>query len=175
MSSRSRPAGKPGVKELCILALMGALMFALQVAMASLPNIHLTALLIILTACSFGWCSLYSVFLFVLLEGLMYGFGIWWISYLYVWPLLAAAAILLRKNDSALIWAVVAALHGLCFGALCAIPYLFIGGAGMAFSYWVSGIPFDIPHCAGNFVLTLVLYRPLRSVQTRVLGIAKIQ
>ena len=80
MSSRSRPAGKPSVKELCILALMGALMFALQVAMASLPNIHLTALLIILTACSFGWRSLYSVFLFVLLEGLMYGFGIWWIS-----------------------------------------------------------------------------------------------
>lgn len=154
---------------------MGALMFALQVVMASLPNIHLTALLIILTACSFGWRSLYSVFLFVLLEGLIYGFGLWWVSYLYAWPLLAAAAILMRRNDSALIWAVVAALHGLCFGALCAIPYLFIGGVKMAFSYWISGIPFDIPHCAGNFVLTLVLYKPLSKVLTRALNNGRIK
>lgn len=154
---------------------MGALMFALQVVMASLPNIHLTALLIILTACSFGWRSLYSVFLFVLLEGLIYGFGLWWVSYLYAWPLLAAAAILMRRNDSALIWAVVAALHGLCFGALCAIPYLFIEGVKMAFSYWISGIPFDIPHCAGNFVLTLVLYKPLSKVLTRALNNGRIK
>ena len=32
----------------------------------------------------------------------------------------------------------------------------------MAFSYFITGIPFDIRHCVGNFVLTLVLYRPLR-------------
>lgn len=169
MSSRSRPAGKTGVRDICILALMGALMFALQVALASIPNVHLTAPLIILTACFFGWRAMYSVFIFVLLEGLMYGFGIWWVSYLYAWPLLAAAAVLMRKNDSAFVWAVAAALHGLGFGALCAIPYLIAGGPAMAFSYWVSGVPFDLIHCAGNFTVTFVLYRPLSSVMKRII------
>ncbi len=160
MNSRSHPAGKPGNREMCVLALMGALMFALQAALAAVPNIHLTAVLIIVTAGVFGWLALYPVFIFVLLEGLVYGFGLWWVSYLYAWPLLTVAAVLMRKNSSVLIWAVLAALHGLCFGAMCAILYLFTG-VHAAFSYWLSGVPFDLAHCAGNFVLTLILYRPL--------------
>ena len=75
------------------------------------------------------------------------------------------------ENDSALIWAVAAALHGLCFGALCAIPYFFAGGPAMAFSYWVSGVPFDLAHCAGNFVLTLVLYKPLMAGMRKALSL----
>ena len=70
------------VRDMALLALLGALMFASQVVMASLPNIHIVALLIILTALSFGMKSLYSVGVFVLLEGLMYGFGTWWIGYI---------------------------------------------------------------------------------------------
>lgn len=169
MSSSSRPAGKLSAREICILALMGAMMFALQVAMAPLPNIHATAALIILTAVFFSWRAMYSTAVFVLLEGLMYGFGLWWLSYLYIWPIFTAIAVLLRKNDSALIWAVIAATFGLCYGALCAIPYLIVGGLSMAVSYWVAGIPFDLAHCAGNFVLTLVLYKPLGRVLRTVL------
>lgn len=63
----------------------------------------------------------------------------------------------------------VAGLFGLCFGALCSIPYIFIGGWAMAFSYWISGLPFDLVHCAGNFVLTLVLYKPLHRAMAAVL------
>ena len=50
--------------------------------------------------------------------------------------------------------------YGLCFGALCALPYLAFG-PGAALANWVSGIPFDIAHCAGNFLTTLLLYTPL--------------
>lgn len=69
--------------------------------------------------------------------------------------------IFFRKNDSALFWAVIAGAHGLFFGAMTAIPYLFIGGWEAAVSYWISGIPFDLLHCAGNFVVTLILLNPL--------------
>ena len=34
---------------------MGALMFAFQVALSGIPNVHITAVLIILTAVFFGW------------------------------------------------------------------------------------------------------------------------
>ena len=37
------------MRDMCFLALMGALMLASQVAMAALPNIHIVALLIIIT------------------------------------------------------------------------------------------------------------------------------
>ena len=169
MSTDKGGSGRADIRELCLLSLMGALMFALQAAMASLPNIHVTALLIILCAVFFGWKALYSVAVFIMLEGLIWGFGLWWLCYWYLWPALTVAAVLMRKNDSPLIWAVVAAIHGLCFGALCSVPYLFIGGAEAAFSMWISGIPFDLAHCAGNFVLTLILYRPLYGVMKRVL------
>lgn len=156
------------IRELTCLATMGALMFALKMAMAALPNIHPVAMLIILAALQFSWRSLYAVGVYVLLEGLMFGFGLWWISYLYCWPLLAALTVLLRNNEGRLFWASLAALFGLSFGALCAIPYFFIGGAGMAFSYWLSGIPFDLLHCAGNFAVTFALLPPLQRVLGRV-------
>lgn len=150
------------VKELCALALMGALMEGTKLALAALPNIHLNAVIIVLAAVFFGWKAMYAVGVYVLLEGLIFGFGIWWVSYLYAWPLFCAVCVLLRKNDSALIWAVVAAVHGLLFGALCSLPYFFIGGWKMALSYWVGGISFDLAHGGGNFVLTLLLYKPLK-------------
>lgn len=168
MKPRSRST-RPSVRELCELALLAALMLGLQMAMAALPNIHLTALLVILGAVFFGWKCLYSVAVFVVLEGLIWGFGIWWVSYLYVWPLLAAAASLMRACRSPLIWAVTAGMHGLLFGAMCALPYLFVGGAEAAFAYWIAGLGFDLAHCAANFALTLLLFRPLYALLEKLL------
>lgn len=171
MKSSSKQAGNQRltVREMCWLALFGALMFGTQVAMASLPNIHLVAMFIILAAILFSWKAMYSVAVFVMLEGLVFGFGIWWASYLYIWPILAAVAAIFRANDSALFWAVIAGVHGLCFGALCAIPYLFIGGWSAAVSYWIAGIPFDLMQCAGNFVLTLALLNPLKKLSLKLI------
>ena len=158
------------LRELCALALLSALMLTSQVAMAALPNIHLVATLIIVTTLAFGLKALLSVAVFVMLEGMIFGFGIWWVSYLYAWPILCAVVMLFRKNDAPLFWAIIAGAHGLLFGAMCALPYLFIGGIKMAVSYWVTGIPFDLAHCAGNFVVTLVLVKPLTKLTRRYIG-----
>ena len=85
---------------MCLLALMGALMFVMQVAMAPIRNFHMTDVLIILTAIFFGWKVMYSVFVFVVLEGLMWGFGLWVVSYMYLWPILAAVAVAKRIHPS---------------------------------------------------------------------------
>lgn len=145
-------------------------MFAFQLIMAGLANIHVTAVLIIVCCMVFSWKALYAVFLFVMLEALVWGLGVWTVSYMYMWPALALAALVMRKNSSLVVWAVLAAVHGLLFGVGCALPYLFIGGWEMAFSYWLSGIPFDLVHCAGNFVLTLILLRPLEKIMERALA-----
>ena len=61
MSSPSRSAGKLSAREICVLALMAALIFGTKVALASLPNINLNSVLIILTVVFFGWKALYTV------------------------------------------------------------------------------------------------------------------
>lgn len=155
------------LRDLIELSLMAALMVGTQVAMSSMPNVNLVSVLIILTVIIYGAKAFYSVAVFVVLEGLIYGFGLWFINYLYVWAVLTAVALFFRKYESRLIWAAIAGLFGLCFGLLCAIPYIFIGGPAFALSYWVSGIPFDITHCISNFVLTLLLLNPLRKLLTR--------
>ena len=154
-----------------MLALMAALIFGTKVALAGIPNVNLNSVLIILTVVFFGWKALYAVYVYVLLEGLVFGFSIWWFGYLYVWDVLVIAAMLLRKNDSALIWAVTAGIFGLIFGPLMYLEYFAInGGWEMFFAMWVAGIPYDLTHCISNFVLTLVLFRPLYRVIDAILN-----
>lgn len=54
------------------------------------------------------------------------------------------------------------------FGALCAIPYLFMGGVKTAFAWWVAGIPWDLVHGAANFVIMVTLYKPLAGVMKKI-------
>lgn len=53
------------------------------------------------------------------------------------------------------------------FGGLCSLVYLGFGGIKTAFAWWIAGIPYDILHGISNFVLMLILYRPIRKVLDR--------
>jgi len=59
---------------------------------------------------------------------------------------------------------ILSGVFGLCFGLLCAPVYIFTGGIGLAVSWWVSGIPYDLLHCVGNFGMALILFVPLRKL-----------
>ena len=148
-------------RQIVTAGLLAGLVFALQVAMAGLPNIEPVTLLLILYTLYVPKLALPIVFAFILLEGVTYGFGIWWVHYLYVWPLLVALTHLLRHNSSRLVWACFSGAYGLAFGAMCAIPYFLTGGFYAGVSYWVSGIPFDVLHCLGNAALMFFLDTPL--------------
>ena len=155
------------MRELVTMSLTAAIMIALKEAMSPLPNIEPVSLILIACALVYGVKSLYVAVVFVLVEILIYGLGLWTITYFYIWPILTLAALLFRRMRGRLSWAVFSGVYGLIFGALCAIPYLFIGGLKMAAAYWVSGIPFDLLHCAGNFVLALALLEPFVKVLER--------
>ena len=152
------------VRELALFGILGALTFAAKYVMSFLPNIEPVSLMVMLFAVVFGAKCLYPIYLYVTMEILFYGISLWNINYLYIWAVLAVAAICLRKMQSPLAWAMLSGVFGLMFGALCGIVDIFIGGFGYAVSKWVSGIPFDIMHCAGNFVMALLLFGPLRKL-----------
>lgn len=154
--------GPSSARHLALLGILTAVLLGGQVALAALPNVEVVSLLVILYALALGRQVFLVVYAFVLLEGCLYGFGLWWVSYLYVWTLLAGLALALRRRDlPALFWAIVSGFFGLAFGALCALPYLVAGGPAAALSYWLAGLGFDLIHCAGNFFLCLLLFRPL--------------
>lgn len=142
--------------------LFGALLLAAQVALAPLPNIELVTPLVILATLLLGRYTAYTLAVFVLLEGLVYGFGLWWFSYLYIWAVLAILAHLLRRMDSRLGWALLCGFFGLFFGTLTAIPVIFVSGLAAGGAYIVAGIPFDLLHAGGNFLLGLLLIEPIR-------------
>ena len=152
------------IREIVLFGVLGALTFALQVVMGPLPNIEPVSLLVMLFAVIFGWKGLFPVYIFVAMEILFYGLGVWNVYYLYVWLLLALAAMSLRSMIHPLGWAILSAAFGLLFGALCGIVDIFIGGFGYAIAKWIAGISFDLLHCGGNFVIALLLFMPLRKL-----------
>jgi energy-coupling factor transport system substrate-specific component len=141
-------------------------MYVSQVIMATLPNIELVSFLIILTTRKFGIKSLWSVYIFVFLEVITYGFEIWVVCYLYVWAILVFVTLFVRKLDSVILYTLISSIFGFLFGALCSVPYFITGGIGYGISWIVSGIVtgFDIYHGVGNFLIMLLLYKPISAV-----------
>lgn len=160
----SLKSSTPRLKKLflwILLTLFGGLMYVSQVIMASLPNIEIVSILIIVIARKFSYRVIFSIYIFVLCEIFTYGLSMWVINYLYVWLILAVIICLVRKIDSAIIYAFISAVFGLVFGTLCSIPYFITMGMGGGIAYIVNGLWFDILHCGGNFIIAIVLYKPL--------------
>lgn len=168
MNKKSVQNNKLTIKDIAILGVMVATMTSFKYAMSLLPNIEPVSLLIILYTLFLGPKVIYAIIVFIFVEGLIYGFGIWWVSYLYIWPLLSILTYIFRKQTSPLFFSVLSGIFGLFFGALTAIPYLFAGGIGAAFNYFIAGIPYDLMHCVGNFFLCLALFYPLNTTLNKI-------
>ena len=167
--------GRKRVLRMLILSQLGALVFVLKMALAGLPNIEPVTLLILVYSVTLGRWALIPIYLYVMLEYLVWGVHLWSLCYLYVWLVLWAAACLLRRMTSPLGWAVLAGAYGLCFGALCAPVYAAVGGWLYALTQWAGGVPMDLLHGGGNFVMALILFRPLRNLLDKLLIRAKLK
>lgn len=154
-------------RDITLMALMVAIIEVSKVALAQIPNVELTSFWIIMFTLYFGTRIFYVIPVFILIEGAMYPFGLWWIMYLYAWPILAIVVLLLRKRNNAWDMAFISGMFGLLFGFLCSIPYIFTSGLSGAFAWWVAGIPWDLVHGIANFAIMLVLYHPIKYVMAK--------
>ncbi len=160
--------------DIAMIGMMTAVIVASKEALSFLPNIELVSFWMILFTLYFGWRVWFVVPLFILLECMLYSFGIWNLMYLLAWPVLVLIAWLFRRVDSAWLWAIISGAFGLSYGFLCTLVYAFFVirssgiavGIATAAAWWVAGIPYDIIHCIGNFVLMLALYHPMRKVMS---------
>ena len=149
------------------IALIGIALTIIEVtkfALSFVPGIEVVSLLFIIYTLFFRKKIVYVIPAFCLLEGVLYGFGIWWFMYLYIWAILAVVTYLFRNRTSIWFWSILSGIYGLLFGLLCCPVYLATGGISMAISWWVAGIPTDIIHGISNFIICLMLFKPLNGV-----------
>ena len=123
-----------------------------------------------LFAVVFGWKGLFPTYVYVALEILIYGINTWNIPYLYIWLILFIAARFLRKATHPIAWALLSGVFGLLFGVLSLPSHWAMSGFAGGIAWLLSGIPYDIAHCIGNFIIALVLFAPLRKLLGKLYG-----
>ena len=155
---------KLNVKELVIFAMLGALMYASKLIMEMAPNIHLIGVFIVAFTVVYRKKALYPIYIFVFLTGLLNGFNVWWVPYLYIWTVLWAAVMLLPrqmpKKIEPIVYMVVCALHGFLYGVIYAPAQALLFGLNFerTIAWIAAGFPFDITHGISNFLCgTLIL------------------
>lgn len=149
---------KINVKEIAVFAMLGTLIYAGDIAFEALPNIHLVGVLIVAITVVYRVKALFPIYVYVFLNGLISGFGVWWVPYLYIWTVLWGMTMLIPKNLpkglKPVIYCFVCGLHGILFGTLYA-PFqaLFFGLDFKETLAWIAaGLPFDVTHAISNAV-----------------------
>lgn len=151
------------IKEIAIFGVLGAIIFVSKLVMEAFPNIHIIGMLIVAITVVFRVKALYPIYVFVFLNGLFYGFALWWIPYLYVWTVLWVFVMLIPKKTPRkalpIIYMSVAALHGFLFGILYAPTQAIIFGLNFKsmIAWIVAGFPFDLIHGISNFICGVLI------------------
>ena len=154
---------KINIKEIAVFAMLGALMCISKFVMEPLPNMHLLGVFTVAFTVVYRQKALYPIYIFVFLTGALWGFGLWWIPYLYVWTVLWGATMLLPKNMpkkvAPIVYIIVCGLHGFLYGVIYAPSQALLFGLdfkGMI-AWIVSGFPFDIIHGISNLCLGVLI------------------
>jgi len=159
---------KLNVKELVIFAMLGALMYASKLIMEMAPNIHLIGVFIVAFTVVYRKKALYPIYIFVFLTGLLNGFNVWWVPYLYIWTVLWAAVMLLPrqmpKKIEPIVYMVVCALHGFLYGVIYAPAQALLFGLNFerTIAWIAAGFPFDITHGISNFLCGTLIFPIIR-------------
>ena len=149
--------------DLLVFTMLGVIMLISKLLMEALPNFHLIGTLITAYTIVYRKDALKPLYIFVMLFGLVYSFGIWWIPYLYIWTILWAMIMLLPKNMkpqvAVPVYMLVSGLHGLLYGTLYAPAQALLYGYDFKtmVAWIIAGLPFDAMHCVGNVVLGLLI------------------
>lgn len=153
-------------RDIAVTGTMVALLEISKRALDLLPNIELITFLLIMFTLYYGWKTLAAAMAFATFECVYFGFGPWTLTYYYVWPVLIFLVMAARRKGRTgrLFYAILSGAYGLFFGFLCSLYTLVLSGPKVQFAWWVAGIPYDIAHCIGNFVICLVLFGPMNSL-----------
>ena len=154
---------KLNVKEVAVFGMLGAMMYASKIIMEVFPNIHLLGVFTIAITVVYRKKALYPIYIYVFLNGLLSGFAVWWIPYLYIWTVLWGVTMLLPEKIpekiKPIIYMCLCSIHGFLFGLLYAPVQAIIFGLGFngTIAWIIAGLPFDFVHGVSNFLCGMLI------------------
>lgn len=163
---------KLNIKEAVVFAMFGAIMYLSKLLLEFLPNVHLIGVFIVTLTIVYRQKALYPLYVFVFLTGLLNGFSLWWIPYLYIWAVLWGGAMLipekrLPEKAKPFVYMAVCSLHGFLYGTLYAPAQAImfhLDFKGMI-SWIIAGLPWDAVHGVSNFCCGILIYPLIKAIR----------
>ncbi|MBZ2175865.1 hypothetical protein K8M07_11520 [Schnuerera sp. xch1] len=156
-------------RDVVLIGILGATITTAKLTLSFIPNVEVVTLLFIIYTITFGYKKGFLVsMVFTTTEIFIYGFSTWFLVYYVIWPMLVIITELMRKRiESEYGYAIVGAIFGYTFGFFFAIMESFFYGTAYGLAYWIRGIPLDLLHGTSNFIIILVLFKPLKNLLSR--------
>ena len=162
-------------KDIVLTALAAALLSAGKQALASIPNVEVVTLLIMLyAACFKPQIAFIATGVFIVIECFIWGIHTWVLAYIIHWNFVAFATFLLArvfKVKNRFIFLAFTIIVTAGFGVLTTLIDAIIGAgrSTRTFSHifvvtYVRGIYFYIVHVVGNAAFNIVLFAPMRTL-----------
>lgn len=149
---------KLSTREIAKFGMFGAIMYLSKMLMEIAPNVHLLGVFTIAFTVVYRKKALYPIYTYVMLNGIVAGFSLWWIPYLYLWTILWGVTMLLPKHMSKkncmIVYPIVNACHGFLFGTLYApAQALMFHMSFQSMVAWIiAGLPWDMVHGISNLL-----------------------
>lgn len=157
------------IRDIALIGILSASLTAGKLALSFIPNVEIVTLLFIVYASVFGTKKSFFISLvFTSTEILLYGFSTWLLGYYIIWPLLVLIISIVRNRlKSEYAYATIGAIFGYLFGMFFAVIESFFYGISYGWVYWINGLAFDLVHGTSNFIIILILYKPMNNLLTK--------
>ena len=152
-------------KQYTLIALLSAILVISKELFAFLPNIEFVSFFLLIYTQLLPLNIVISIsIIFCFIQVILYGFGLWTPVYFALWPSFTFLSYKLKKqlnNENKA--AIYNALFGLTFGFFNSIPY-FLMDFPFGWAGFLRGIPYDLIHCIGNYIVVIALYEKTKAL-----------
>lgn len=153
-------------RDVVLIGILSATITAGKLALSFIPNVEIVTLLFMAYTIVFGYKkTLLISIVFTTTEIFIYGFNTWLLVYYFIWPMLIIITKLTSKKvKSEYGYAIIGAIFGYAFGFFAAVGESLFYGVAYGLTYWIRGLLFDLVHGTSNFIIILVLFKPLKGL-----------
>ncbi len=155
------------IKKITYISFLTAILFVVKLAFGFIAGVEFVTALILLYALflPLNWSMIISV-IFIILVGLFYGFGPWWVIYWFIWPTEVFLTWLFRKwlGKNNIIFAFWALFWGFSLIFWYMIPNYLIGGKALVIASFISGWIVNIFEGISNFMFAIIMFYPLKKL-----------
>lgn len=157
------------IRDIALIGILSAIITAGKLALSFIPNVEVVTLLFIAYTMVFGYKkALLIAVVFTTTEIFIYGFSTWLLGYYLIWPILIMVTELLKKRaKSEYGYAIIGAIFGYTFGFFFAVVESLFYGVAYGWVYWLRGLLFDLVHGTSNFIIILILLKPIVDILNR--------